>query len=199
MKKQILLFAGFIFIFSSVASAQRKTVTNADLEKFRQKRVQSEQEYRENYQKLGLPSPEELDKRREQNNKALAELSARLGKERLEREEQQQEEEYRRAQYDLYLRGYATQYNQSAFNGNGYYPFGYYASYPYYGYSNQFSNNGFGNRFRNKLGFGRSGSFYNSITPGTVFPPQGVRINTSGVRISVTGGTRSAAPVRSPR
>ncbi len=54
MKKQILLFMGLIFIFANVASAQRRAVTNADLEKFRQKRVQSEQEYRENYQKLGL-------------------------------------------------------------------------------------------------------------------------------------------------
>jgi len=197
MKKQILLLIGFIFISANVLSAQKKTVTNADLEKFRQRRVQSETEYRENYRKLGLPSPEELDKRREQNGKALAELSERLGKERLEREERQQEEEYRHAQYQLYLRNYASQYNQGVYNGNGYYPLGYFGSY--YGYSNGYSNNSFNNRFRNKRGFGRGGSFYNSITPGTVFPSQGVRINTSGVRISVTGGTRSSAPARSPR
>jgi hypothetical protein len=193
MKKQILLLIGFIIIFANVVSAQTKTVTNADLEKFRQKRVQSETEYRENYQKRGLPSPEELDKRREQNGKALAELSERLGKERMEREEKQQEEEYRQAQYRLYLRNYASQYNQGAYNGNGYYPLG------YFGYSNGYSNNSFNNRFRNKRGFGRGGSFYNSITPGTVFPSQGVRINTNGVRISVTGGTRSSAPARNPR
>lgn len=199
MKKQILLLLGLIFISANFASAQKRTVTNADLEKFRQRRVQSETEYRENYQKLNLPSPEELEKRREQNGKELAQLSARLGKERLEREEKQRDEEYRQAQYELYLRGYATQYNQSAFGGNGYYPFGYYAAYPYYGYSNVYSN-GYNNRFGNKRGFGRGGSFYNSITPGTVFPPQGIRINTGGVRIGITGGAgRSSAPAKSPR
>ncbi len=192
MKKQILLFVCFIFILASVASAQtRRTVTNADLEKFRQKRVQAEQDYRENYRKLGLPSPEELEKRREQNGKDLAELSGRLQKERMEREEKEQEEAYRQAQYQLYLRGYASQYNQGAYNENGYYPLGYFGSY--YGYSN----NSFNNRYRNKRGFGRGGSFYNSITPGTVFPSQGVRINTGGVRISVTGGSRSSAPAKS--
>ncbi len=77
MKRQILLFLGFIFISAIVGSAQTKTVTNADLEKFRQKRVQSEQDYRDNYQKLGLPSPEELEKQREQNRKELSELSGR--------------------------------------------------------------------------------------------------------------------------
>jgi len=193
MKKQILLLIGFIFISANVVSAQTKTVTNADLEKFRQRRVQSETEYRENYQKRGLPSPEELDKRREQNGKALAELSERLGKERMEREEKQQEEEYRQAQYQLYLRNYASQYNQGGYYGNGYYPLGYFGSY--YGYSN----NSFNTRFRNKRGFGRGGSFYNSITPGTVFPQQGVRINTGGVRIGITGGSRSPVRRTSPR
>jgi hypothetical protein len=195
MKKQILLFVGFIFIFTNVVSAQKKTVTNADLEKFRQRRVQSEKEYRENYQRLGLPSPEELEKRREQDGKALAELSERLRKERLEREEKQRDEEYRRAQYELFLRTYGSQYNQGAYNGNGYYPLGYLGAYSYYGYSNGHYNNRFGNR----RGFGRGGNFYNPIIPGTVFPQQGVRINTGGVRIGITGGSRPPSTIRNPR
>ncbi len=198
MKKQILLFLGFIFICANIASAQSKrTVTNADLEKFRQKRVQAEREYRENYQRLGLPSPEELEKQREQNRKELAELSERLQNENLERERIQREEEYRQAQI-LYLRGNSSQFNQSAYNGNGYYPSGYLGGYSYFGYSSGYYGNYNNNRFRRNRGFGRGGNFYNTITPGTVFPPQGVRINTNGVRINVTGGG-SRSPTRNPR
>jgi len=197
MKRQILLFLGFIFIFANVAAAQTKTVTNADLEKFRQKRVQAEKDYRENYQKLGLPSPEELEKQREQNRKELSELSGRLQIENLEREQRQREDDYEQAQIE-YLRRSANQYNQGAYNGNGYYSSGYFGAYPFYGFSGGFYNYSNNNRFRRNRGFGRGGSFYNSITPGTVFPPQGVRINNSGVRISVTGGGRRS-PTRNPR
>lgn len=208
MKKQVLLFIGFIFIAASGASAQSKTVTNADLEKFRQKRVQAETDYRENYQKMGFPSPEEMDKRRDQNRKELAELSERLRIENAAREQREREDEYLQAQYELQRRSSSSggQYNQGAFDGSSYYPFGF-GAYPFYGYSSGFYggysngfNNGFNNnRFRRNRGFGRGGSFYNSITPGTVFPPQGVRINNSGVRIGVTSGGGFPARIGSPR
>lgn len=197
MKKQILLFLGFIFIAANFASAQNRTVTNGDLEKFRQKRVQAENDYRENYQKLGLPSPEELDKRREQNRLELSELSARLQNENIEREQKRREDELRQAQV-VFFRSGGSQSNQGAYYGNGYSSFGY-GAYPFYGYSggyyNNYNNSGLG---RNR-GFRRGGGFYNSITPGTVFPPQGVRINNGGVRISVTGGNSSPGRVISPR
>ncbi len=196
MRKQILLFLGFIFIFANVAAAQKRTVTNADLEKFRQKRLQAEADYRENYQKLGLPSPEELDRQRDQNRREMAELSARFQRENFERAQRQREDEYMRAQID-YFRASASQYNQSAYNGGGYYSSGYYGGY-YGGYSNGYYNN----RFGYNRGFGRAGSFYNPIIPGTAFYPRGVRINTGGLRINVTGGNRfparigNAIPVR---
>ncbi len=41
MKKQIVVILGLIFSVSAVVFAQTKTVTNADLEKFRQKRLAS--------------------------------------------------------------------------------------------------------------------------------------------------------------
>ena len=197
MKKQILLFLGFIFISANVVSAQSKrTVTNADLEKFRQTRLQAEREYRQSYQRLGLPSPEELEKRREQNRKELSELSERLREENLEREQRQREEEFRQAQIS-YFRS-SSQLNQSAYNGSGYYSSGYVGGYPFFGYSSGYYGNYYNNRFGKYRGFGRGGNFYNSITPGTVFPPQGVRINTNGVRINVTGGG-SRSPTRNPR
>src|SRR6476661_1222445 len=71
----------------SFALSQKRMVTNADLETYRQQRLQAERDYRENYQRLGLPSPEELDRRREQSAKETAELSARLRAERMQREQ----------------------------------------------------------------------------------------------------------------
>jgi hypothetical protein len=85
--KQRSLFVFCLIVGSSVvAYSQAKTVTNADLEKFRQDRLKAEREYRENYAKLGFPSPEELDRRREQSRIETEQLSAKLRGERLERE-----------------------------------------------------------------------------------------------------------------
>lgn len=86
MKKKTVLFLSFILSFSAVAFAQTKTVTNADLEKFRQKRLQNERSYRENYERLGFPSPEELDRKRVEDEQNLIEFSQQLEAQRLERE-----------------------------------------------------------------------------------------------------------------
>lgn len=75
----ILGLTGFVF-------GQIKTITNADLEKYRQKRLQAEREYLENYARLGLPSPAELEAQREQSARERTELSMRLEREQLERE-----------------------------------------------------------------------------------------------------------------
>lgn len=199
MKKQILLFLGLMFIAINGASAQNRSVTNADLEKFRQKRVLAERDYRENYEKLGLPSPEELDKRRVQNAKELAELSERLRYENLQREQKEREDEYRQAQI-LVLRGNAGQYNQGAYYNDGYYSSGFFGAYPYYGYqSGYYDNRYYNNRFRNRRDFGRGTNIYNSVTPGTVFPPPGVRISSGGAGISGTGGFRFPVRIGNPR
>ncbi|HSK72353.1 MAG TPA: hypothetical protein VK892_11690, partial [Pyrinomonadaceae bacterium] len=87
MKRQIALFLGLIFSVSSLTFAQTKTITNADLEKQRQKRVQAEREYRENYKKLGFPSPEELERQIEESRIEREELSARLRAEKDEQED----------------------------------------------------------------------------------------------------------------
>lgn len=87
MKRQIVLFLGLIFSVSSLTFAQTKTVTNADLEKYRQKRVRAEREYRENYKKLGFPSPEELERQIEESRIEREELSTRLQAEKDEQED----------------------------------------------------------------------------------------------------------------
>jgi hypothetical protein len=64
MRRSILLLLSLIFVTASLAAAQtaRKTVTNDDLEKYRQARVQAEADYKANYKKLGMPSPEDLER-----------------------------------------------------------------------------------------------------------------------------------------
>lgn len=68
MKKSFLAVSFLIFGFALVSFAQNaKTVTNADLEKFRERRLQAEADYRANHKKLGMPSPEELEQRAAQD------------------------------------------------------------------------------------------------------------------------------------
>ena len=87
MKK---IAALFIVVFSTafLVEAQRavRTVTNADLAKFRDRRVAADQEYRDNYERLGMPSPEELDERRDRDMEARLQLAEQLRQSRLEKE-----------------------------------------------------------------------------------------------------------------
>jgi hypothetical protein len=57
------------------AFAQRKVITNASLEKYKQERLKREADYRANYKKLGLPSPEELAQREAEEQKRLNEYT----------------------------------------------------------------------------------------------------------------------------
>lgn len=78
-----------VLISAVCASAQNnsaKTITNSDLEKYRQVRVKADDEYRRTYAEKGLPSPEELEKREEERQKRLFEFSDQLASERRQRE-----------------------------------------------------------------------------------------------------------------
>lgn len=78
MRFSTAVFVSLIFAAAVTATAQNKTITNADLEKYRQARLAAEREYRENHERLGMPSPEELARRNEASRKELIELSDRL-------------------------------------------------------------------------------------------------------------------------
>lgn len=86
MKIRILFLVFIITAGTGAAFAQGKTVTNDDLSKYKQERVKAEAELRNNYAKLGFPSPEERERRNAESTKEMVELSARLRSERLERE-----------------------------------------------------------------------------------------------------------------
>ncbi len=85
---RILVTMLLICGFSTVAFAQTKIVTNADLEKFRVKRLAAEKELRENYKEMGFSSPEERAKKIAQSAEENRILSEKLRKERLARQAQ---------------------------------------------------------------------------------------------------------------
>ncbi len=86
MKNRIWLVLGLIFVASNLALAQtaKKTITNEDLEKFRQQRVKAEAEYRNKYKELGMPSPEELEQQQKENRRVNEDL---LRKSAIERQQ----------------------------------------------------------------------------------------------------------------
>lgn len=132
--------AVLIVVFSAVfvAEGQRapRTVTNAELAKFRDRRVAAEQEYRDNYQRLGMPSPEDLDAMRDRDMADRLELAQQLRQARLDRERLELDRE--RLQHDADRLAFETRIaNQQAaypeFGGYGGYG-GFYGGYGYPGY-----------------------------------------------------------------
>lgn len=85
--KQALLIFGLVLSVAVIGLGQTRTVvTNSTLEKFQQKRLAAERDYRENYARMGFPSPEELDRQRETDMAARIQLYERLRQARLEKE-----------------------------------------------------------------------------------------------------------------
>ena len=119
MRGKILVLLCLSILAVLPAMAQTKSVTNADLEKFRQKRIQAEKDYRENYAKMGFPSPEELQRQIEKSRVEREELSARLTAERLQRERAEAE----RAEIDRYNeQSRYSNSDNSILRDTGYYP-----------------------------------------------------------------------------
>jgi hypothetical protein len=83
---QKLLFVFCFIAMSGGTAAAQKTITNADLEGYRQARLKAEREYRENYERLGMPSPEELRRRNDQSVREIVEMAERSRQQRLEEE-----------------------------------------------------------------------------------------------------------------
>jgi hypothetical protein len=85
MKQRVLFVLCVVLGCAAFVAAQGKTVTNADLEKFKTKRLQANQELKQYYAKLGF-SEEDVAKQEAANAKEREELSARLRASRLEQE-----------------------------------------------------------------------------------------------------------------
>ena len=154
MKFRLLFILIFSFTFVVSASAQTRTVTNEDLEKFRQKRLAAERDLRENYARLGFPSPEELERQIEQSRADRTALSSRIEAENLQREHLNIER--RRAEIEARRFNYQTQTTNSSQYADDYY----YPSNGYFGFPNSVYRNNFYNR-RGNFGRGFNRSFNN--------------------------------------
>jgi hypothetical protein len=188
MKIRLLFILTLISVTAlSALAQQRRTVTNDNLDKYRQKRVAAERDLRENYERLGFPSPEVLQKQIEQSRVERSELAARLRAEDLEREQldlerqraaneaRNRDHQYQNQNYS----GYADDYFYN-YSSGGFY------SFPNFGFPNnrfnRFNRGGFGNRHRR--GFGNQPRIeYRNNLP-VIIPP-------SPRRILAPGGTRN--------
>jgi len=85
MKSAALIF-GLTLTLAGTSFGQVRTVTNSTLLKFQQKRLAAERDYRENHERMGFPSPEELDRQRESDLTARLQLAEQLRQARLEKE-----------------------------------------------------------------------------------------------------------------
>lgn len=86
MKRRVLFLLSVV-VFSGLSVAAQRSVTNADLERYRQERMRAEADLRADYARRGLPSPEEMALRNEESVRDAIELSNKLRAERLEREQ----------------------------------------------------------------------------------------------------------------
>ena len=124
MRFRIGFLICFTLVLSASLSAQTRSVTNTNLDQYKQDRLKAEREYRENYERMGFPSSEELDRRREQGRIETEQLSAKLRAASIERErveaERLQAEQRANAQfaaaYNQYQAGFDPQFD-SLYNG----------------------------------------------------------------------------------
>src|SRR5687768_3991702 len=123
MKRRSLFIFCLILVSAGFALSQQ-TVTNAQLEKYRQQRLNAERDYRENYERLGLSSPEELDRRREESRAQTEELSAKLRAERLERERIQAQREAELVRATLFNRQLLIQQQGLSYADPGFVSYG---------------------------------------------------------------------------
>jgi hypothetical protein len=94
MTRRLLFVLCLISLSSFAGLAQaRRTVTNADLDKYRQARIDAERQLNEDYSRLGFASPEVRAQQNAASVQQLFDLSQRLKSERLERERVELENE----------------------------------------------------------------------------------------------------------
>ena len=118
MKIRYLFLVFIISVAATITPAQRRTVTNSDLERYRQERVRAEDELRQEYARNGT-SYDEVVRRNRESQKEMIELAAKLRAERLERERIEVEEETAARTAEAYRRVSAAVYFQEPDDWNG--------------------------------------------------------------------------------
>lgn len=133
-KKLLFCFCITLLTVTAVSAQSHQTsrrITNLDLEKYRDARMAADKELRENYEKLGFPSPQELERRREKSRVETEELAAKLRAERLEQERLDAQREAESRRMIVYNRGIVRQ-------NDVYFSSGYSSGYFYSPYVNPY-------------------------------------------------------------
>lgn len=158
--KQRLIFIFCSFLVLSTTSIAQRTITNASLERYRAERLSAEREYRQNYERLGLPSPEEIERRNEQSRIETLELADKLRDNRLERDRLSVERERIAADLESARLQAAAAYYQSL-GTDGFYGGGFESGF-YGGFGGGFGiGHGFDNRNQNRRrGFRQRSGYY---------------------------------------
>ena len=165
---------------SVVVFSQTPTVTNLDLEKYRIERMMAEKEYRENYSRLGFPSPEELELKRREDQAERMEIAERLRQARQDQERIQLDRE--RLDLDaarLQAEIEANAAAQESREEDRYYG---YPNYGVYGYPGGYGYPGYG-RYRTGGYYDRWGRWQDRFRIRRYGPygPGGVRVTPGGV------------------
>ncbi len=189
MKGKVLFILCSILMTVGFASAQpaRRIVTNLDLDKYKQQRLEAERDLRENYEKLGFPSPEEMQAQQKEADLERERLAENLRRERLEREQIYYEQQYFQTPNtpDIYLIQNSNGYRSYPFYGAGYY------SYPRYGGRIR-NNNPY---FKNGIGPVGGGFFGPRINP---YQPNRTLLNRNKV-FTTNPNPRQGGGSRNPR
>jgi hypothetical protein len=86
MKKIAGIFCVLVsFVLTASAQWAIRTVTNADLEKYAQERIEADKQYRQNYASRGMLSPEEVQARADDRMNQTIELANKIRSDDLER------------------------------------------------------------------------------------------------------------------
>jgi len=123
MRKKLLFCFCITLVTVTAVTAQGRQITNLDLQKYRDSRVAAEKELRENYEKLGFPSPEELEGRREKSRVETEELAAKLRGDRLEQERVDAQREAPSRSVTVFSRDVVRQNDWYLSNGYSYSPY----------------------------------------------------------------------------
>jgi hypothetical protein len=83
MRSRSFFVLASILAFAGIGAAQRQ-VTNADLETYRDQRIRAQAELRQDYARLGFPSPAELERREQERNRHIDQLANTLRQQSLD-------------------------------------------------------------------------------------------------------------------
>jgi hypothetical protein len=92
--KKALAFMLTVLCFYYATAAQTKTVTNADLEKYRRERLKKDPDDERERARLGLPSREAEKQARERQAAEIAEIAARIRAQQIEAEDYWREQAF---------------------------------------------------------------------------------------------------------